>query len=72
MLAQFNVPSTIIVGAGASKEVAAQAIRLKANRILLVTDSYLEQCGLAGQILELLKKEGIAASIFSGVQPSQR
>jgi alcohol dehydrogenase class IV len=69
MLAQFNVPSTVIVGAGASKEVAAQAKRLKANRILLVTDSYLEQCGLAGQILDLLKKEGIAASIFSGVQP---
>ncbi len=69
MLAQFNVPSTVIVGAGASKEVAAQAKRLKAGRVLLVTDSYLEQCGLAGQILDLLKKEGIAASIFSGVQP---
>ncbi|MCD6152698.1 MAG: iron-containing alcohol dehydrogenase [Syntrophobacterales bacterium] len=69
MLAQFNVPSTIIVGAGASREAGAQAKRFGANRVLLVTDSYMEQCGLAGRICDSLKKEGIAASVFSGVQP---
>lgn len=69
MVAQFNIPSTVIVGAGASKEVAAQAKRLKASRVLLITDSYMEQCGMAGQIIGSLAKEGIATSIFSGVQP---
>lgn len=69
MVAQFNIPSTVIVGAGASKEVAAQAKRIKASRVLLVTDSYMEQCGMAGQIVDSLAKEGIKTSIFSGVQP---
>ncbi|MBW2146753.1 MAG: iron-containing alcohol dehydrogenase [Deltaproteobacteria bacterium] len=69
MVSQFNVPSTIIIGGGASKEVAAQAKRLKASRAFLVTDSYLEKAGLAGQVINYLEKEGITASIFSDVQP---
>lgn len=69
MLGEFNIPSTVIIGAGASKEAGAQAMRLTATRVLLVTDSYLDQCGLAGQIRDSLEKEGIATSIFSGVQP---
>jgi len=69
MVAQFNIPSTVIVGAGASKELAAQAKRIKARRVLVVTDSYIEQCGVAGQIINSLAKEGIKTSTFSGVQP---
>jgi alcohol dehydrogenase class IV len=68
MVAQFNIPSTVIVGAGASKELAAQAKRIKARSVLVVTDSYIEQCGVAGQITDSLEKEGIKISIFSGVQ----
>ena len=69
MTAQFNIPSTVIVGAGARKEIGAQAKRLQVSRGLLVTDNYLEECGLAGEMSSSLEKEGIATSIFSGVQP---
>lgn len=68
MLVQFNVPSTIIIGAGASKEVGAQAKRLGASRVLMVTDGFMVQCGLAAQICEYLNKEGIDTTVFSDVQ----
>lgn len=42
MLATFNVPSSIVVGAGACMEVAAQLKRLSCVRVLLVTDEFLE------------------------------
>lgn len=69
MLSQLNVPSTIMVGAGASKEVATQAKRLGASRALLVTDEYLERCGLAAEVASLLDQEGIATTTFARVQP---
>jgi alcohol dehydrogenase class IV len=69
MISSFNVPSTIVVGAGARYELPAQLRALRASHALLVTDSFLEQSGLAGQFVELLAGAGLAASVFAGVQP---
>lgn len=69
MLSTFNVPSTILIGAGASLEVANQAKRLRLDRILLVTDSWLERNGTAGRLVQRLEEEKIAVQVFSGVQP---
>ncbi len=69
MLAQFNVPSTLIVGGGASSEVGAQAKRLKAKRAFLVTDTYMVDSGLAGRMVDCLKGEGIETTVFADVQP---
>ena len=69
MLAEFSIPSLIVVGAGASREVGVQAGRLNATRALVVCGQYIERSGLAGHTCELLGTEGIATSIFSGVQP---
>ena len=69
MAAQFNVPSTVVFGKGASNEVATHATRLKGERVLVVTDSYMAECGLAGRICDLLEAERISTSLFSGVQP---
>ncbi len=66
---QFNVPSTIIIGGGASGQLADQAGRLGARRALLVTDSFMVANGLARQCTDLLAGSNIATSIFSGVQP---
>ena len=38
MSQQFNIPSTVIIGGGASGELAAQIKRLNADRVLVVTD----------------------------------
>ncbi len=69
MLSQMNVPSTILVGAGASQQVGAQAKRLKATRVLLVTDAFMEETGLAGKVVDSLKEAGIETSVFNGVLP---
>ena len=47
---QFNVPSTIIIGGGASGQIAAQAARFGARRALLVTDATMVATGLAKQM----------------------
>ena len=69
MPTQFNVPSTILVGGGASKEVGVQARRFNPKRVLLVTDVFMEKTGTAGRICGSLEKEGVKTSIFSGVHP---
>src|SRR5258708_6419568 len=67
--AQFNVPSTIIVGGGASHQLAAQAARLGARRALLVTDATMVASGWAKRCADQLATANIAATVFSGVQP---
>jgi alcohol dehydrogenase class IV len=67
--AQFNVPSTVLVGGGVSQQLAAQALRLGGRRALLVTDATMVASGLAGRCVELLKTAGIATTLFAGVQP---
>jgi len=65
----FNVPSTIIVGGGASAEAGIQAKRLKATKVLLVTDAFMVDCGLAGKVSDAITKEGVEVELFSGVNP---
>ncbi len=47
MPTQFNVPSTIITGAGAVNELAPQLLRRGLRRVLLVTDAFMVASGLA-------------------------
>ena len=66
---QFNIPATIIVGGGASDEVGAQAKRLGVKNALLVTDSYMENSGLAGRIADCIRRADVNVIVYSGVQP---
>jgi len=65
----FNVPQTIITGGGASGEAGVQAAKLKAKKVLLVTDSYMVDCGSAAKITDNIKSQGVEVEIFPGVQP---
>jgi alcohol dehydrogenase len=69
MIAHFNVPATIIAGAGASRELAPQLARLGARRILLVTDAFMESSGVAGRFVSDLQPGGFEVSVFASVQP---
>lgn len=69
MTSIFNVPSTIIVGGGAGKEAGAQAKKINAKRVLLVTDAFMVDSGLAGRISDSIKKEGVDVTLFAGVRP---
>jgi alcohol dehydrogenase class IV len=69
MTTQFNLPATIITGAGASAELSPQLIRLAARRILLVTDAFLVESKLAARFTEAMEAAGLSVTLFAGVQP---
>lgn len=65
----FNVPATIVCGAGASGELVNQLRRLRVSRVLLVTDEFMVKSGLAARIEGDLTAASIAVGTFAGVQP---
>lgn len=69
MPSHFNVPSTVIAGAGALRELAPQLARRGLSRVLLVTDSYMVSSGLAARVASDLAATSIAVEIFAEVQP---
>jgi alcohol dehydrogenase class IV len=69
VIAQFNIPPNLVIGAGASGELVPQLARLGAHRALLVTDAFMESSGLAGRFVRELEGAGIAVALFAGVQP---
>ncbi len=69
MISQFNVPATLLIGAGASRELAPQLARLGLARVLLVTDAFMVASGVAARFGHALKQAGIAMELFAGVQP---
>src|SRR5690242_2018599 len=66
---QFNVPPAILVGAGASRQLAAQSARLGARGVLLVTDSTMVATGMADRCVAELTHTGLTTTIFAGIQP---
>ena len=68
MSSTFNVPSTIVHGAGARNHVADQAQRLGAKRVLMVTDAGVVQLGTAGEIRQLLEDRDFDVKVFDKVQ----
>jgi alcohol dehydrogenase class IV len=65
----FQIPATIVSGAGASRDVGDHARRLGARRALLVTDPFMVNSGVAGTIQERLAQAGVQTAVFDGVQP---
>src|SRR5678810_356826 len=69
MPAVFNIPSTVICGGGVFAELATQVARLRASRVLLVTDAFMVKSGLASRVESDLRAKNLDVSVFSGVQP---
>ena len=69
MITQFNVPATIITGAGASRELGTQLARLGARRVLFVTDAFMVSSGVVDRFVRLLEAAKIEFALFAGVQP---
>ena len=67
--ASFIVPPTVITGIGATEQAGEQAIRLGARTALVVTDSGIVKLGYADELVNLLRRVGIGASLFSDVTP---
>jgi len=69
MPALFNIPSTVIVGAGASRELAPELSRRGLARVLLVTDAYMVSSGLVARVVGDLAAAGITVQVFADPQP---
>jgi alcohol dehydrogenase class IV len=69
VVSEYQVPPTVVVGAGASRTVSDHARGLGAERVLLVSDAFLVESGLTGAIARQLAGAGVAVAVFDGVQP---
>ena len=63
------IPPTVITGIGAAEQAGEQAKRLGARTALVVTDSGIVKLGYADELVNLLHRVGIGASLFSDVTP---
>jgi len=69
MASSFNIPSSVIIGGGASAELLPQLRRLGAKRVLVVTDTFMVKSGVVARLLAPLQEGGIETAVFDGVQP---
>lgn len=64
---QYNFPTTIRFGAGASKELPGYLVQNKLRRPLIVTDPVVAQLVFFRNIIEDLKKKDLSCEIFSDI-----
>ncbi len=64
---RLNIPSTLVIGGGASRLVGQEACRLRLQHPLVVTDPHLKQVGLAQQVVDDLASAKLPAKLFAGV-----
>ena len=64
---QYNFPTTIRFGAGASKELPAYLIQNKLRRPLIVTDPIVAQLDFFKAIIQDLKTKDISVEVFSAI-----
>lgn len=66
----YFMPNVNLMGAGAAKQVGAQAKSLGAKKALIVTDAFLYKVGMADEIAANLKESGIEVAIYPGAEPN--
>jgi len=68
-LTTFQIPPTLVLGAGASNGVGDRARVLGASHAFLVTDPWLVDSGIPGAVAAQLTEHGLRTTTFSDVQP---
>ena len=63
-------PSINIIGPGAVREIGAEILKLKLNKLLLVTDRALRAFGIVNKITDVLDAAKIDYVIFDDVEPN--
>ena len=64
---QYNFPTTIRFGGGATTELGDYLLSHNLSRPLIVTDSTVSQLGFFKTIVSDLKKRGVAVEVFSNI-----
>lgn len=71
-LSIFRTIPRIVLGPGAISQVGQEAQRLRAEKVLFVTDRGIIEAGLIKLAQETLSKSRIESAIFDGVEPDPR
>ena len=66
---ELHLPSDLVIGAGASDDLAEHVARIGVARPLVVSDRFLLEEGPAGPLAERLQDAGVAVVVFGDVQP---
>ncbi len=69
MIPQFQVPPTIVLGAGARCDLPAYVQKFQARRVLVVTDSFWKNADVTQQYEQNFRAAGVVTTIFADVQP---
>jgi alcohol dehydrogenase class IV len=69
MVTFLNIPSTVVAGHGALNELANQVRRIGGANVLLVTDKFMVQSGLAARVAQQMEAANIEVTIYSDIQP---
>lgn len=70
MAERFVLNETSYFGKGAREELPGEIRKRKFNKVLVVTDKALFECGVTARVTEVLDKAGIAYEIYSEVKPN--
>jgi len=69
MSTQIILPRILQIGEGASKQIASVLKVLNCSKPLIVSDKMMVELGYVGQVVGLLKDQGIDANIFDNTVP---
>ena len=69
-LVTWSFPTTVVFGAGALSTLADHMKRLGKSRVLVVCDPGVRKAGLVDRALDVLKRAGVEARAFDGVDPN--
>lgn len=65
----FNAPRQIMVGGGTFRKLPEMVNLVNGTHVLIVTDGYLLEQGIAGETVIRLSEAGIRSVVFHGVSP---
>lgn len=66
----YFMPTVNLMGAGAARQVGDQAKLLGGKKVLIVTDAYLNQSGMAAEIAGYISEAGIESVVYPGAEPN--
>jgi len=65
----FSSPTPLVHGVGTASRVGHEAVRLRMTTALVITDPGIAKAGHVDPVTRALEQEGIAAHVFTDVQP---
>ena len=70
MSTYYFLPTRNVFGMGASQEAGELMKSLGGHKTMIVTDKFLHESGMAGQIQEILAQAGVESIVFPGAEPN--